>query len=123
MSGAVNVLKVHTATGDVLGSATQFLVMKISSAGNRRADLLRYRAEQWADCCDNGQCLSGAADDFNLSAGTLIQSGSATGNQVMLRGGQVVGDGADPDPVGAVLTLEGTISSNSGQRCRSDYWR
>jgi hypothetical protein len=113
MSGSLNILDVNTPTGDIeltvhdsvlavedlnwlVAGGTTFFGTNVPSG--RVIALL-------------GDVRLSAGDNINLLAGTSIQSGNASGNQVVIRAGQLASDAKDPDPVGAILTLEGLITA------------
>src|SRR5262249_10129135 len=121
MSGAVNVLDVESQqTGDV------DLTVHDSVLAGEDLNLLQSGTQTFVEnyfntllstygriLAPNGSVVAAAGDNFNLPTGTVIQAGTATGDTVKIVGGQMIGAQSDPDPVGSILEIAGTITASS----------
>ncbi len=58
---------------------------------------------------ETGSVTASAGDNFNLPTGASIEAAS----QVTIRGGQMSDAPDDPDPVGSILTLAGTVQGSA----------
>jgi hypothetical protein len=119
-SGAMNVLDVQTPTGNVA------LAVHDSVLAGEDLNLLQSGGQTFLGAilgtpplahgrilAPTGSVTASAGDDFTLPTGTLIQGGSAAGNKVVIRGGQWSDAPKDPDPVGSILTIAGTVAANA----------
>ena len=113
-SGAVNVLDVQTPTGDVVLTVHDSVLagedLNLLPSGG--TTFLGTTLAHGQILATTGSVMASAGDNFNLPVGTSIQAGSAAGNTVTIRGGQLSGDPNDPDPVGSILTIAGDVQAN-----------
>ena len=114
-SGAVNVLNVHTPTGDValtvLDSVLAGEDLNLLPSGGQT--FLGTTLAHGRIVASSGSVTASAGDNFNLPADTSIQASSAAGEKVTIRGGQLVGAPKDPDPLGSIVTIQGDVTANS----------
>ena len=115
MSGALEVLLVETPTGDIRLEVHDSILagedLTVLEAGG--TTFLGTVVAHGRVVATTGNVTVSAGDNFALPTDTILQSGTAGGDTITISGGQLIGSARDLDPVGAIITILGDITSNT----------